>query len=440
MEVNYSNGSDPLVFMLNNSKDSCIKNGLAKFSEDFQYPQGIITLIIAIIGIVFNILNIVVLSNHKMRSPVNLLLMFLSVAEIGLLTLYIPYVIIFNLTAPADVPQYVTPNQAKAKYFLFYINASVFLHISATWLIITTAFFRFLLVQFPILGVKWCTHKRAIVAGVGTFAASAVITLPNMIRNTVGKVTEYDCFDLDPNITYYTIHPSQHFQSKAMELFNHWLFVTVGKFIPSILLLIFTIFLVKVLREANFRRKRLHKSSHPLNNSITSHTGSHSTNHRKSTSGSGGEYGQTTRMLLAVVAMFFIVEFSHGVILLWAGATENMIVYNELGEVIDLLTLAAFSINFVLYCTMSRQYRTLFIALIAKPFKFNFDDYDNVQLKNSSQRRGSYSRTHTEHVSMVHSELHPLNGRQTPHYQGARSSVSSSNNTLMVDNGNVAHV
>ena len=413
----------------------CTKTALEQFSDDFQHPQGVITLIIAILGITFNILNVIVLTDSKMKSPVNLLLMFLGFAEIGLLLVYIPYVIIFNLMATPGIPQYITTSRDEANYFLFYADASVFLHMSAIWLIITTAFFRFLLVQFPIPAAKWCTYKRAVIAGAVTFIVCLFASMPNIVRNSIVTLEEYPCYQLEPGVKYYGIDAREHFKDEKMEMFNYWLFATIGKFIPSILLMVFTIFLIKVLRDAQTRRKRLHVST-PRNSSVTS------VGERRGTAGSvsgrgggggGGEFGQTTRMLLAVVVLFFMVEFSHGVLVLWAGLTDNIHIYNHLGEVIDLLTLTAFSVNFILYCTMSRQYRLLFLALITKPFKLKLD-YPEIQLKDSSNRRNSCSRLHTENVSFTPSELHPLNCKthQKTHHS---SSGSGSNNTLTVGNG-----
>lgn len=445
--VEFQNLSGTSTFSLswNNSDgiaDDCTKHGLTKFSEDFLYPQGIITLIIALFGIVFNVFNIVVLTNAKMRSPVNVLLILLSIVEMTLLAIYVPYVIMFNLMAPPDVPRHVTTNRSQANYFLFYVDASVFLHISATWLIITTAFFRFLLVQFPLAAARWCTSRRAIISGVTTLVVCFIVCLPNTVRNAVIVLTEYQCYKLDPTLPYYAINASQHFQSKRMELFNYWLFAAMGKFIPSILLLIFTIFLIRVLREAMARRKRLNKGSNLLRNnqhtSSPAYNGHNNTHQAKSSnSGStGAEYRQTTKMLLAVIILFFTIEFSHGVLVLWANLTNNMSTYYNLGEVVDLLTLTMFSINFVLYSTMSRQYRIIFVSLLAEPFK------PKVVLKDGQlekvMRRTSYSRTHTEHISMAHSELHPLNCKSAQSHRGHPSLTGS--NTRTVSNGGGTHV
>lgn len=427
------NASDT-QFLATLSSDCVVAKGLGKFALEFQYPNGIITLIISAFGVVFNLLNIAVLTSPKMRTPVNLLLTFLSLTELCLFTIYIPYIILFNLASPADSPRYATDNKTLAYYLLFYADASVFLHLSSIWLIITTSFFRFLLVQIPLAAVKWCTYKRAIVAGTLTVCASLLLTLPNILRNAVGPFNytipaahnlnttvptiPINCYRVnatpDEQKEFYKILPSQHFlQSAWATTLNYWLYAALGKFLPCILLIVFTGFLIRVLQEAEIRQQRLHSDGHNPLQSQSQHgilrRKSRATNSSVKSSSStdrSSDYHQTTRMLLAVVISFIVVELPHGILLLWAELSDRMIVYDLLGDVIDLATLAAFSINFVLYSIMSRQYRMLFIALITKPFKHTSLHHIGSRRK-FTRRRNSFRTMHTEH-----SELHPLNHRR----------------------------
>jgi len=381
----------------------CEKRGLELFAENSHTPIGVLSLVIAVGGIVFNILNIAVLVHPQMRSPVNLLLTFLAFSELGLLIIFIPFIILFNLAAPKDQPAYVTKSAHAANYLLFYVDASVFLHISSVWTIITTACFRFLLVQFPIRAVKWCSFKRAILAGVLTYVACFLLNVPNILRNDVGiaingsasesQSIHFPCHRIEDGVSYYTVILSPFAEKYYLESINYWLFATAGKFIPGILLLIFTIFLVKVLHEAVERRKRLLNS-----------------NRRPSAPEKDkppSDYGQTTRMLLAVVIVLFVIEFPHGILVLWAGLTDNMAVYDMLGELIDLLTLLAFSINFVLYSVMSRQYRALFLELVSKPLKPL--QYEGLHIK-YGHRRCSVNKTHLTHFQSGYGSGEQMNG------------------------------
>jgi len=68
-------------------------------------------------------------------------------------------------------------------------------------------------------------------------------------------------------------------------------------------------------------------------------------------------------MLLAVVGLFQLTELPQGVLTLCSIFIPNFFldVYWPLGDVLDIAALLNNSINFVLYCTMSRQFRETFV-------------------------------------------------------------------------------
>ncbi len=85
--------------------------------------------------------------------------------------------------------------------------------------------------------------------------------------------------------------------------------------------------------------------------------------HRKN--GRGNTEGQNLRnsvMLLVIVFLFILVEFPNGIMNVLAGVYGKSFrdVYLKLGDFFDMLTLLYSSINFVLYCTMSSQFRNTF--------------------------------------------------------------------------------
>ena len=339
--------------------NSTCESSLQCFSEAFLEPLGVISLVAATFGIIFNILNIIVLCHPKMRNSVNLLLTMLAACELTLLIFYIPYVAIFNLGRDKheNVPRFYTKNIHEARFLVFYSDVSVSLHFSATWLIITTACFRFIYVQFPLKSAKICSYKRAIIAAVSTMLACLFISIPSIMLNAI---QEYPCEHYpnpavcSRNETYYFLANMQVY-TRDLEHTKFWLFAIFGKWLPAILLLIFTIFLVRVLREANQRKKRLHSDA-----GISRHL---------QQSQPANEHTQTARMLLAVVVLFFLIEFPHGILLVYTAVTMDYQTYQHFGEVIDLATVIAFSLNLILYSAMSRQYRKLFIETTFQSLK-----------------------------------------------------------------------
>ena len=72
---------------------------------------------------------------------------------------------------------------------------------------------------------------------------------------------------------------------------------------------------------------------------------------------------RTTLMLVIVCVLFLITEFPQSILMFLSILIDNFYreVYMPLGDLMDLLALTNNSINFVLYCTMSRQFRTTFV-------------------------------------------------------------------------------
>ena len=78
---------------------------------------------------------------------------------------------------------------------------------------------------------------------------------------------------------------------------------------------------------------------------------------------------RTTKMLVAVLLLFLITEFPQGILGLLSGVLGKCFFrtcYYLFGEVMDILALLNGAINFILYCSMSRQFRMTF-AVLFKP-------------------------------------------------------------------------
>lgn len=72
---------------------------------------------------------------------------------------------------------------------------------------------------------------------------------------------------------------------------------------------------------------------------------------------------RTTRMLVAVLLLFLITEIPQGILGLLSGVLGDCFFrscYHNFGEIMDILALLNGAINFILYCSMSRQFRTTF--------------------------------------------------------------------------------
>ena len=80
---------------------------------------------------------------------------------------------------------------------------------------------------------------------------------------------------------------------------------------------------------------------------------------------------RTTRMLIIIVFLFALIEFPNGIINLLSGILDQQFVlqiYDKLGDLLDFFTIVNSSINFVLYCAMSHQFRKTFSSIFLKFF------------------------------------------------------------------------
>lgn len=83
-------------------------------------------------------------------------------------------------------------------------------------------------------------------------------------------------------------------------------------------------------------------------------------------SGSSAQSDRTTRMLLSILLLFLATEFPTGFIALLSGIFGDSFfhaVYYPLGDILDTLALINSAVNFILYCTMSEQFRHTFAKL-----------------------------------------------------------------------------
>ncbi|CAJ0566450.1 unnamed protein product, partial [Mesorhabditis spiculigera] len=180
------------------------------------------------------------------------------------------------------------------------------------------------------------------------FIVSAVIstlTIPTFylhqiyqVDNSEGNLTLADSL-IPP-------HYSMTFSSSCgFYRFNLWMMAIIMKTVPCILLLWFTIALVLKLRATDEKRHHLYSKSFRK--------------HIKKTT----VPDRTTYMLLVLLIVFLVTELPQGIIALLNGMYTheiNKYIYENVAELLDMLSLVNCSMDFILYCCMSSRYRQTF--------------------------------------------------------------------------------
>lgn len=303
--------------------------------------HGYLSMAVCVFGIVANVLNIIVLTRRNMVSPTNGILTGLAVADMLVIATYLPYTLQTHV-----LPQPRGQPYAVAIFTLVHAHVSVVFHTVSTWLTVTLAVWRFLAVTFPASSKEWCSMTRARWAVVSVYVGVAVCCLPVYISFTVHQEKTHT------GEVSYKVDFSEITLANDAFLKNliFWTYSVLMKLVPCVALTGLSLGLLRVLYEAKARKKRLRRGA-------SAHA---------SSGGNEEARDRTTRMLLAVLLLFLVTEFPSGIAALLSGILgENFFqhVYINFGEVMDILALINSAVNFVLYCSMSRQFRKTFWAL-----------------------------------------------------------------------------
>jgi len=194
------------------------------------------------------------------------------------------------------------------------------------------------------------------VAIAAVFIATPIFCSPNYIKyhvvplpaanssNSTAAVEPVAATAVDePRPTHYWFDSTAFFPESVTAV-NFWLFGVFFKVVPCILLAVLSGLLVAAMRRAAAKRRRLRSAG------------------RREESDRDGEHARTTAMLVAVVLCFVAAELPQGVLAFLSGVDSRVFddVYVPLGDVFDVAVLTNSAVNFVLYCTMSRQFRQTF--------------------------------------------------------------------------------
>ncbi|KAK6637426.1 hypothetical protein RUM44_007843 [Polyplax serrata] len=311
--------------------------------------HGYLSLIICIFGSIANVLNIVVLTQKEMKTHTNLILTGLAIADLLVMVEYIPFSYYFYIQ-----PKKYTYNLAV--FILFHANFSQVCHTISIWLTVILAVWRNIAIAHPQVNRAWCTNRSTIVAIVATYVICPVICIPLYLVYTL-KTSTYK------NETIYHVEADT---SPSMRDINYWIYGFVIKLLPCILLTFLSFRMVMFLIK-NEKRQKLLISSKVKNDKVRSSGKSKMQSNRERQS------HRATKMLLVVLLLFLITESPQGILGLLSYSLGDMFYtscYHPLGDVLDFLALFNSSTNFMIYCTMSRQFRVTF-SLLFKPKVLN---------------------------------------------------------------------
>ncbi|ELU07445.1 hypothetical protein CAPTEDRAFT_24794, partial [Capitella teleta] len=325
---------------------------LAAFNRAYKGLHGYLAVVVCVFGIIANILNIAVLTRKNMISATNCILTGLAVSDGLTMVAYLPFALRFYVLYGTESS--IERNTAGAmRFLLFYACFSVVVHTVSIWLTVTLAVFRYIFIKYPRQGAVLCSLFRAKVAVFLVYVITLVVCIPNFVTITVQG--EPQSSNGTTAVLWFVGFKMETKADKFIHDFNFWIQAILVKLVPCFGLTILSILLVQTMKRAEARRKNLRQKSAPAPSASSS--ADSSTRDRKT--------NRTTRMLLSVVVLFLLTEFPQGILNLLSGLLECFVneVYNPLGDFMDILALINNGINFLLYCTMSKQFRDTFIEV-----------------------------------------------------------------------------
>nr|CAD7409301.1 unnamed protein product [Timema poppensis] len=319
-------------------------------ADAYKQAHGYVSLVVCIFGTVANLLNVAVLTRKDMaNAPINRILTWLAVADMLVMAEYVPFASYTYLVLPERVDFHFP--YSWAVFILFHVHFAQVLHTISICLTLALAVWRYIAIRFPQKSHIWCSEFRCRLAIVLSYTAPVLVCSPSYF---VFQVRETRIVEDNKEVLLYHVETSDVARENDGILFtaNFWMYSVVVKLLPCLVLTILSCWLIQALYKANKRKQELKGHSNPATPS-----------ERRPLSKSERRTDRTTKMLVAVLLLFFITEFPQGVLGLLSGILGRCFFqncYHRFGEIMDMLALLNGAINFILYCSMSRQFRTTF--------------------------------------------------------------------------------
>ncbi|XP_052820457.1 G-protein coupled receptor dmsr-1-like [Mya arenaria] len=331
------------------------KDLLDTLSTWYGHIHGYVSLVICVFGVSLNIFNVIVLTRKKLKTPINFILTSLAVSDMATMISYIPFAFHFYCHFSANSISAGKNSQGWMNFLLVYLNFSATTHTISIWLAVALAIFRHHHVHSPAKGNLTRTRRiiRARIVVFIIFIASVITMVPYYACHNLTEVRFHE------NKTGFVFEPwhlgTGH--EKLVIFVSLILYSCLAKLVPCVLIIIYGTLLLITLNNTRMK-SRIRRSENGI---LTDHPPQRVI-----------DMSRTTIMLLVVIVLFLFSELPQGVLIMCCLFQENFFetVYIPLGDVMDIIALINSSINFVLYCTMSQEFRHTFTRLFCNSWQF----------------------------------------------------------------------
>lgn len=327
-----------------------------RFYEIYDKAHLPLSSIICLFGVVTNTLNVCVLTRPSMVSPINIILTGLSISQLCLVSNYF-VLLMFNVCA--DSCEWPSLHSYSAvTYKWLNVNLNVVFHKIAFTHTLILALARFLALKAPTFSrtsINAHTSKMVVLI---TYILLPVLCTPMFFMSYVAEKPSACGLEVTYDLEYR--------DSPVLIQVDMWLFSVVFKLIPSSAIAVLSFFLISSLK--SYDRKKAKLTRGPSN--LVALAGSL---RRKACEGKKRARKKQTKMLVMVALFCASVELPHGMVNLLTAIFGRQFaheVYDNVGDLFEMLTLLYSSVNFLLYCLMNKDYQETFARLFRDPSRW----------------------------------------------------------------------
>lgn len=279
-----------------------------------------------------------------MRSPTNVILTGLALADFLVMIEYIPYAYYTIMLTTYSLVEKLSYRWAW--YVMFHALFAQMLHSISIWLTVTLAVWRYIAVARPQCSRIYNNMRTTMITIISSYIVCPVLVIPlyflfyikpeDTLVDSKGNRANESTYN-PKNATLYRMREIP--EKRELMNFYFWFYAIIIKLIPCIALTILSLRLIRALLEAKKRRKQLCNSNNlkPMINGKTVDQGGDARKNSRTDREREKERqtDRTTRMLLAVLLLFLITEFPKGILALLSGVLDEAFFtecYQKLGK------------------------------------------------------------------------------------------------------------
>ncbi|KAJ8915767.1 hypothetical protein NQ315_004579 [Exocentrus adspersus] len=246
----------------------------------------------------------------QMRCPTNFILTSLAVADVLVMLEYIPFAYLHDKSTTSS--HYFTYNFAA--FIIFHALFTQSFHFISCCITIILAVWRYVAVKFPQNNLKWCSSEKTKATILLTYIFCPFICVPlflsiditklNVFINDHGKIISKPTAN-QTNLKNTTIYFANYKENTILKDISFYVYGVVIKLVPCILLTVLSVLLIIELLAAKERRKKLLNPT-TNNGAVKKKVQQRHLDREK-------QADRTTKMLLAVLLLFLMVEFPQAI-------------------------------------------------------------------------------------------------------------------------------